>query len=150
MKSVLVYGYGNPGRQDDGLGPALVNELEQWVASVPARRHIVLDSNYQLNAEDALAISGHEVVIFADATQDGVESFSFRALLPEMSIAFSTHAMAPATVLALCDELYGKCPTAWMLTIRGHCWEPNAPMTPAAAVNLAAALVFIKSRLMHL
>lgn len=150
MKSVLIYGYGNPGRQDDGLGPALVSELEQWVASAPSHRRIVLDSNYQLNAEDALAISGHEVVVFADATQDGVESFSFRALSPEMIIAFSTHAMAPATVLALCDELYGKCPAAWMLTIRGHSWQPGAPMTLAAAANLAAALVFIKSRLMHL
>ena len=53
-RKILVYGYGNPGRQDDGLGVALVEELEQWVATekIPG---LDFDSNYQLNAEDALA-----------------------------------------------------------------------------------------------
>ncbi len=27
---ILVYGYGNPGRQDDGLGVELVRRLEEW------------------------------------------------------------------------------------------------------------------------
>ena len=30
MKKILLYGYGNPGRQDDGLGVLLVEELEKW------------------------------------------------------------------------------------------------------------------------
>jgi hydrogenase maturation protease len=28
-RRVLVLGYGNPGRQDDGLGPAAVAEIEK-------------------------------------------------------------------------------------------------------------------------
>ena len=31
MKKILIYGYGNPGRQDDGLGTMLVERLEQRV-----------------------------------------------------------------------------------------------------------------------
>ena len=27
---ILIYGYGNPGRQDDGLGIRLSEELENW------------------------------------------------------------------------------------------------------------------------
>jgi hydrogenase maturation protease len=149
MTSILVYGYGNPGRQDDGLGPALVTELEVWLAAHPDRR-ITLDSNYQLNAEDALAVSGHDVVIFVDATQAGEAPYEFRSLVPEKTIAFSTHAMAPATVLALCEELYDKRPDAWILTIRGHSWELNASLTPEASANLAAASEFIKMHLGHL
>jgi hydrogenase maturation protease len=146
MTSILVYGYGNPGRQDDGLGPELVSELETWLAAHPDRR-ITLDSNYQLNAEDALAVSGHDVVIFVDAAQTGDAPYEFRSLLPEKTIAFSTHAMSPATVLALCEELYEKHPAAWILTIRGYAWELNAPLTPEASVNLAAAFEFIKFHL---
>lgn len=141
--SCLVYGYGNPGRQDDGLGPALVEDLDAWLPEA-LRPRVTLDSNYQLNAEDALAIAGQDTVIFADAAVGEGEPFSFRRLEPEATIAFSTHAMSPATVLALCEELYGKRPDAYLLTIRGYSWEPNAPMTPAAAANLAAAREFLR------
>jgi len=143
-KKILIYGYGNPGRQDDGLGVALVEELERWAA---AEKIIGLDfdSNYQLNAEDALALAEHDVVVFADATGEGAEAFSFRRLEPHATIAFSTHAMAPESVLALCAELYGKQPEVWLLTIHGHAWEPAAAMTAVAQTNLAAAVVFLKS-----
>jgi hydrogenase maturation protease len=149
MTSILVYGYGNPGRQDDGLGPALVSELEVWLTVNPDRR-ITLDSNYQLNAEDALAVSGHDGVIFVDATQAGEAPYEFRSLVPEKTIAFSTHAMTSATVLALCEELYDKHPAAWILTIRGYSWELNANLTPEASANLVAASEFIKLHLSRL
>ena len=80
--------------QDDGLGPALAEELEAWLESKPDLR-VAVDSNYQLNAEDALTISGHDVVVFVDAAQTGTESFAFRPLPPEKTIAFSTHAHVP-------------------------------------------------------
>jgi hydrogenase maturation protease len=142
-RSVLLYGYGNPGRQDDGLGVAFVEQLETW-AAVEKISGLACDTNYQLNAEDALAVSAHDVVVFVDATQAGPEPFSFRRIAPQATIAFSTHAMTPESVLALGVELYGKQPLAWLLTIRGFAWEPNAALTAAAQANLAAALVFLK------
>ena len=99
------------------------------------------------NAEDALAVSEHGKVIFVDAVKTGVEPFSFRPLAPAATISFSTHAMPPEAVLALCRELYGKCPDTYLLAIRGHAWEPNAPMTREATANLAAALAFLKQQL---
>lgn len=141
--SILIYGYGNPGRQDDGLGPALIAELESW-ATAEGIPGLAFDSNYQLNAEDALTISSHNIVVFADATEIATDRFAFRRLVPQATIAFSTHAMTPESVLALCAELYGVQPAAWILTIRGHGWEPNAAPTAAAQANLAAALDFLK------
>ncbi|TAN37690.1 MAG: hydrogenase maturation protease [Verrucomicrobia bacterium] len=140
--SILIYGYGNPGRQDDGLGVLLVEKIEQWARGV-GRTDLVFDSNYQLNVEDALTISNHDIVIFADATQTGSDRFAFRPLQPQATISFSTHAMTPESVLALCDELYYKRPSAHLLTIRGYAWEPNAAVTAAAAANLVAAQEFI-------
>ena len=39
---ILIYGCGNPGRQDDGLGPALVAELEAWARAEGCRRVLVI------------------------------------------------------------------------------------------------------------
>lgn len=145
-KSVLIHGYGNPGRQDDGLGPALVERLERWAAEHPCAG-LVLDSSYQLNAEDALEVSRHDEVIFVDAAREGEAPFTVIPLSADPAITFSTHAMAPGAVLALCEELYGKRPKASMLAIRGYAWEPNAPMTPTSRENLEAAVDYVRRRL---
>jgi len=135
---VLVYGYGNPGRQDDGVGIALVDELEAW-ALTAERPWLTFDRNYQLNAEDALAASGHDVVVFLDASRDQGEPFRFAAIGPSDAVSFSTHAMSPESVLALCRDLYGARPAGRLLTIRGYSWEPNEAMTAEARGNLEAA-----------
>lgn len=139
---ILVYGYGNPGRQDDGAGVLLVEELAAW-AGLGERPWLTFDSNYQLNAEDALAAAEQDVVIFVDAARDQAEGFRLRALRPSLSVSFSTHAMTPESVLALSRELYGASPTAYALTIRGYKWEPNGLMTEKARGNLEAAIAFI-------
>ena len=135
---ILVYGIGNPGRQDDGLGPALIEMLgSAGLAGVD------LDSNYQLNIEDALALSTHGTVIFVDASETADEPFSFLALESSRDIAFTTHELSPAAVLALCEELYGKPPLAWTLAIRGYSWDLGEGLSPRADINLSAALAFM-------
>ena len=141
---ILIYGFGNPGRQDDGLGPALVEELEAW-AQAEKISGVAFDSNYQLNAEDALAVAESREVVFVDAAKEGPAPFEFRKLAPQKEISFSTHAMSPESVLALADELYGARPPAWLLAIRGESWEPNAAPTAAARFHLAAARDFVQA-----
>jgi hydrogenase maturation protease len=138
----LVIGIGNPGRGDDGLGPALVELLE-----AAGLEGIVFDSNYQLNVEDALACSEHETVIFADASETAEAPFSFTELEPSYEIAFTTHELSPGSVLALCEELYGRRPKAWTLAIRGHEWDIGEGLSPQAEINLSSALAFLLGRL---
>lgn len=142
-KPLLVYGYGNPGRQDDGIGVQLVEELEAW-ARRKKIRGLVCDTNYQLNAEDALAVAGSRAVVFVDAARAGRPPFEFGPLKPQKDISFSTHAMPPESVLALARELYGPPPPAWILAIRGYEWEPAAAPTPAALANRTAAAEFLQ------
>ena len=66
-KTVLIYGYGNPGRQDDGLGNEFVEIMEKWIAD-EGIKNVFTDSNYQLNIEDADTISSKDIVVFVDAT----------------------------------------------------------------------------------
>jgi hydrogenase maturation protease len=133
---ILVYGYGNPGRQDDGVGIALVDELE---AAAGGRENLRFDRDYQLNVEHAWEASRHDVVVFVDASRDQSEGFRFRPVRPAHRTSFTTHAMSPESVLALCRDLYGARPSAHLLTVRGYSWEPNATMTAQARENLQAA-----------
>ena len=139
---ILVSGYGNPGRQDDGLGPVLIEKLEaDNIAGVD------LDSNYQLNIEDAYDIAESEVVFFVDASIDCKEPYEFNKLDAESTITFTTHSMAPGSVLALCQEVFNKDVEAYVLAIRGYEWEFDTPMTAKAEGNLDAAYSFIREKL---
>jgi len=137
-RPLLIYGIGNVGRQDDGLGPLLVERLEAGGVS-PG---VTLESGYQLAPEDALALSAHAAVLFVDANAaaDAPAPYSLQVVTPTPEIAFSTHAMRMGEVLALCLRVYGRAPRAYALAIPGHAFEVNAPLSTQAAAHLAQAL----------
>jgi hydrogenase maturation protease len=59
---ILVYGIGNPGRQDDGLGILFAEKIEEWLQN-QGFINVEVTSNYQLNIEDAEKIS-HYTMLF--------------------------------------------------------------------------------------
>ncbi|RWX43936.1 hydrogenase maturation protease [Candidatus Electrothrix aarhusensis] len=142
VPSVLVYGFGNPGREDDGAGVALAERIR--AAALPG---VSTDSNYQLNVEDALLLTEYDIIIFADATRNPVDRFSFYRLQPDTSVSFTTHAMSPGSVLALCSQLYGKTPPVYMLEIAGVSFELREGMTAEGKKNTLAAGHFLKGLL---
>jgi hydrogenase maturation protease len=145
---ILVYGYGNPGRQDDGLGVLLSEEIEQW-AHENDLNNLQTDSNYQLNIEDALRISSFDLVIFADASQEDIKGFAFTPLESSAKVEFTMHAVSPAFILNLCHEIYHKKPLAYLLHITGYGWEFMQEMTPEARKNLEEAAGFLKKKILE-
>lgn len=145
-ESVLFIGYGNPGRRDDGLGPALAAAVEEL--GIPG---VTTDADYQLTVEDAEAAARHDVVVFADADTAGPEPFSFRELAPKSGLSFTSHSVDPRAVLALASELFGARPRGYLLGIRGYEFnEFRESLSPRAGANLAAALAFIEPVLREL
>jgi len=140
---ILIYGYGNPGRQDDGLGVVLAEELERW-ALENKFAHLHTDSNYQLNLEDAAAIAGYDMVIFADASKEDIPHFSLEPLLSSEKVEFTMHAVSPAFILHLCHQVFNHEPVAYLLHIRGYKWEFMEKMTPSARDNLLSATEHVK------
>ena len=142
MFRTLIYGIGNPGRRDDGLGSKLVTLVE-----AEHLENVDCDSNYQLNIEDALACSHYDAVIFVDASEITAPPFEFKELKPAREIAFTTHEMSPSSVLALTEELYARRPRAWLMAIRGYEWNLAEGLSLQAEINLSAALAFLLERL---
>ena len=137
---ILVLGYGNPGRQDDGLGPAVAAAIEK---AAPAG--VTVDADYQLNIEDSAAAAEHDVVIFVDASVSGPEPFEMKRVEPATEISFSSHSVSPASVLAACAEHFKSRPEAWVLGVRGHAFEFAEGLTPRARQNCEAAVAFIQA-----
>jgi hydrogenase maturation protease len=140
---MLIYGYGNPGRQDDGLGVMLAEKLEKWSAE-NGLDHIHVDTNYQLNIEDAAEIANYGVVIFADASKEDIGHFSFTRLEPSGKSEFTMHAVSPGFILHLCNKVFNCDPETYLIHIRGQEWEFMENMTDSASKNLNMAMEYLK------
>lgn len=143
--TVYIYGFGNPGRQDDGMGPAIIKKLEDDNIA-----GIVTDCNYQLNIEDAHNISRCSEVIFVDASIDAEEPFSFNRIEPSPEITFSTHTMSPESVLALCKDLYDKDMEAYIMAIKGYEWDYEEGLSAKASDNFDKAYEFLLKKIEEL
>lgn len=141
-RRVLILGYGNPGRQDDGLGPAAVAEIESMRLT-----NLTAFDNYQLNIEDAVDVAAHDIVWFVDAARTGPSPYSVRPVSPSSSIEFTSHIVRPETILAIAGQCYGGSPQAFLLAIRGYEFEFIEALTPAAKDNLDAALAMLTERI---
>ncbi|MGB9005683.1 MAG: hydrogenase maturation protease [Candidatus Aminicenantales bacterium] len=143
-------GVGNPGRGDDGIGPALVARLEKELrAGIEAEPglELAVEIRFQLNVEDALTFSRFDRVVVVDASRTAKSPFEFYRLEPQTQVSFSTHALLPQAVLAWCRELYGRTPEAYILAVRGVAWELGQGLSPEAEKNLGPALDFLKKHI---
>ncbi len=137
---VLLIGFGNPGRLDDGLGPALAAALEPL--ELPG---VTVDADYQLTVEDAAAMQEIDVVLFCDAVVCGTEPFYVAEVTPRArEVGFSTHSIDPQGVLALARDLFGAAPRAYIVGIRGYEFnEFGERLSKSAQANLQAAQEFL-------
>jgi hydrogenase maturation protease len=143
---VLVHGYGNPSRGDDGLGPALAAELEAlWLPGT------TVVSSLQLAVDDAAEVAEHEAVVFVDADTEGPAPFRFARLQPQRWWGpFSTHGVAPGALLTLADELFGKEVRGYLLGIRGYRFDEfRDSLSTGARENLERAFAFLRRALVE-
>jgi len=145
--TILLYGYGNPGRGDDGLGPALASAIEDL--AVPG---VSVDSNYQLNLEDAAELGNYNAVVFADAATQGRAPFSFARIDDSMvgHVGWTSHSVSPTQVVALARDLFASKVKAYVLGIRGYQFgDLDETLSLGAKENLAEAVAFARKALVE-
>ena len=133
MARVLIIGYGNPLRSDDGLG---------WYAAVQlfrssASRDVEVLPCHQLTPDLAEPVSHADTVMFLDSTREGTPGeFRCREIQPAEGTPSFTHHLSPQVVLGLSRDLYGAFPHAWLLTVCGKCFEPGESLSAEVAGRL--------------
>lgn len=139
----MIFGIGNSARQDDGLGWAFLDEIEKQ-NTFKGELHY----RYQLNIEDAETVSKAEQVIFVDAFAGKQEdNCVFEECELNGDITFTTHALNPEAIMALCKDVYNKKPEAYVLKISGKEWELGEGLTDEANKNLEKAVNIISNLL---
>jgi hydrogenase maturation protease len=136
--TLLIFGYGNPSRGDDALGPLLLERLQ--AEGFPGVECL---TDFQLQVEHALDLEGRALALFIDAHVRCPPPFTFARLQPENDRSYTTHAMSPAAVLQVFAEIHRRPPPpSFLLSIRGERFELGESLSLAAQANLDAAGTF--------
>lgn len=144
---IVLFGYGNPSRGDDALGPMLLERAEAWLADRPDLI-VELVPDFQLQIEHALDLQDRDLALFLDADVACAAPFGFRRAEPSQDASYTTHELSPGAVLHVCREITGQAPPpTFILSVRGERFELGESLSPAAALNLDTAWIFLKQLL---
>ncbi|MCH9696613.1 MAG: hydrogenase maturation protease [Gammaproteobacteria bacterium] len=142
MNKLLIFGYGNPARGDDALGPLLAEHIE----SIQARQqwqHVDVLSAYQLQIENVMDIAAYQITVFVDAHRSCSRPYCFDRCLPEVGQSYTSHALTPDALLAVYQQTYKQQPPpCYLLSIRGEQFELGQALSAAAQHNLQMASAF--------
>jgi hydrogenase maturation protease len=150
---VLVVGYGNPLRGDDGVGQEVAQLLARQKGRSPVLAGAEVTWAHQLAPEMAPDLSRADFAVFVDAVCDRrpVGSVTVRRLMapgPGPGSAAGIPAscwedLSPEGLLALTLDLYGNAPPAALVTVGVSVTGFGSALSPVvrAAVPRAAAAV---------
>ena len=140
IKMTLVIGYGNELRGDDAVGPRVVAAVNAWNLD-----GVIAQVVPQLTPELAEPISHAPLAVCVDAAAaPSAEEVQITRLDPSASSDLNTHLGDPRALLALSRALYGRCPTAWLITIPTLGFDFGAPLSARADRGVRTALAAIK------
>jgi hydrogenase maturation protease len=137
---LLVIGYGNTLRGDDGVGPRVAEAIEKL--NLPGVRTLACQ---QLSPEYADPVSRAHTVVFVDAAVDAPREVQLRKLEPGETSQLMAHAADPRTMLALARDVFGHVPQAWWLTIPAMNLDFGEKLSPETEAGFHEALRLIQS-----
>ena len=124
---MLIIGYGNPLRGDDGFGYRAAERIPGAIAV------------HQLTPELMDPISRADRVIFLDATTEGIPGeITRRTVTPSPDGRAFTHHVTPESLLAGALALYGRAPEALLITVCGADFGFSETLSPSVQVALSS------------
>ena len=135
MAEILVVGYGNDLRSDDGAGRVVASRIEAM--GLPG---VLVRSQSQLTPELALDIARADVVVFVDANVDCKEMAVHPVQPGERGTQSMSHHADPAALLLLAGDL-GRVPSrAHSVSIPATNLELGFDLSPVTAVAMEEAV----------
>lgn len=131
-KNILIIGYGNPLRRDDGAGVIAVERLQQKI-KYPNCTFITA---HQLQPEMIAEFAVADVVLLVDADarlKPGVINHEFLSVDADQNHRI-THFMRPHYMLWICKQIYRYAPETVLFSIGGYDFEYGEGLS--AIVNL--------------
>ena len=158
MTKILIIGYGNPDREDDGVGWHVLQKLSDHFGSpVLASDGGVFETDHnpqlifvlQLTPEMAEAVAEYDYVCFVDAhTGAYAEEVRLAPIGPGYQPSPFTHHFSPESCLELAQALYGRAPAGLVVSVRGYqfgyCTELSAQTASLVDIAVSRIVNWIK------
>ncbi|RJR42790.1 MAG: hydrogenase maturation protease [Desulfobacteraceae bacterium] len=144
---LLILGYGNPQRRDDGCGYCVAARVQ---AMLEEKRGVRIVFAHQLDPAMAEDLAYAREVVFVDATVEELKrGRRWRRIAPEPGfLPVLTHHLGPSFLLGLTFSIWGRCPAAWLVSIQGHDFGLGQGLSRGAARNVEKVSKEIVSFLM--
>lgn len=130
LNKLLLIGYGNPDREDDGVAWHILRALTQklglpapnsYEEEFPQNEKIDFSFHLQLTPEMAEDIAGYEYVCFVDAHTGNIpEEVRLIGVESDFQRSPFTHHLTPQSLISICKSLYSIKPEAALLSVRGY------------------------------
>jgi hydrogenase maturation protease len=153
LRKLLILGYGNPDREDDGVAWHLLRALtlklglpspESYEDEFPEFPQIDFAFQLQLTPEMAEDISVYQYVCFVDAhTGDIPEPIRLIDVESEFQASPFTHHLTPQSLLSMCETIYRRKPEAALLSVLGHRFLFSRQLSEETAALVPEALTLI-------
>jgi hydrogenase maturation protease len=156
--SILVIGYGNSLRSDDGAGCRVADIVASW--ELPYVRSLTV---HQLTPELAEPISQAELAIFVDACMAASPKFrkarkhpktlQVQKIVASREVASDAHpnlgavghVVDPRSLLSLAEQIYGKTPVAYALLLPAVNWEFGEQLSAVTRKSIDQAVDFLQN-----
>ncbi len=133
---VLVIGYGDPSRGDDGIGHWVVERIGSSGA-------IEAEPAWPFPSDLISKVAAADLVIFVDAdVRPG--PVRWRRLYPSPKPGAFSHIPSPEEVLAWVAAVEGRVPEAWLVAIPGEDFSPGTAISPRARRAAEKLIRFIE------
>ncbi len=150
MAEILIIGYGNTLRSDDGVGQRVAELVAEW--NLPNVRSLPV---HQLTPELAEPISQAELVIFVDAypatSEQGLQVHKLADETPfppfergELEGLNIGHSGNPRSLLALSQLVYKNAPPAWWILVPAVNFEFGESFSAKTTENIQYTLAQIQ------
>ncbi len=134
---IRIIAWGNRGRCDDGVALVLAERLQERFADDP---DVSVQQYHQLGPELAADLNECRLVIFLDAhVREDSPEVCVERVEPVEAAACGPHHCHPPVLLAMAKSMQFKVPPAWLVTVRGHCFEFGDSLSEATAAAMEKA-----------
>jgi hydrogenase maturation protease len=137
---VLVVGYGNALRGDDGVGLRVADLLQGDQRLAGAR----VERRHQLTPELAEDVAAARLVVLVDAADGGAVPGDVRVERvagERWARAFTgSHAVDAGAVVDLAERLYGRAAPVVLVSVVGRDFGPGTDLSPAVLASLSRAV----------
>lgn len=137
-KKILVIGYGNTTRSDDGAGVRVAEILaEENLAGVEVR------TMQQLHVDLVEELGGFDMIVLVDASEIS-EDVRLEKVEAKQSVdVHSSHHLGPATLAALSEQLFQKKLNLYVCQVEAENFDFGDTLSPRTQVCVNEAVILI-------